>query len=215
MHRRSLLPLLALPLLIAPPATATQFPSRPITLVVPFAPGGPSDTTGRLLAEAMSQRLGQPVTVENIGGAGSTIGAARVARAAPDGHTWLHTDNGILAYNPALYARLPFDPDRDLTGVGFIGRFPLFADHDAAYFLEFDVPEFGSCHEKLQATKCLDRQGLHVVAQEHLQRQSIKSIGTQLVHEQEERHQRVRFQARFRSDPRLQATACEYRNSIC
>lgn len=124
MHRRSLLPLLALPLLIAPPAAATEFPSRPITVVVPFAPGGPSDTTGRLLAEAMSQRLGQPVTVENIGGAGSTIGAARVARAAPDGHTLL-LNHLALPGGAALHASLPYDTATAFAPIGLINYGPL------------------------------------------------------------------------------------------
>ena len=71
------------------PAAAWAFPERPVVLVVPFAAGGPTDTLARLLAAAMSADLGQQVTVENVGGAGGTLGAARVAKAAADGHTLL------------------------------------------------------------------------------------------------------------------------------
>jgi tripartite-type tricarboxylate transporter receptor subunit TctC len=74
----------------------------------------------------MAPRLGQPVVVENRPGGGAVLASEQAARAAPDGHTLLHVDNGILVANPALYARLPYDPDRDFAGVGFIGRFPLF-----------------------------------------------------------------------------------------
>jgi tripartite-type tricarboxylate transporter receptor subunit TctC len=66
------------------------------------------------------------VVVENRPGGGAVVASDAVVRSAPDGYTMLHVDNGILVYNPALYARLPFDPDKDLQGVGFIGRFPLF-----------------------------------------------------------------------------------------
>jgi tripartite-type tricarboxylate transporter receptor subunit TctC len=74
----------------------------------------------------MGPRLGQNVVVENRPGGGAVLASEIVARSAPDGYTWMHVDNGILVYNPALYSRLPYDPDRDFAGVGFIGRFPLF-----------------------------------------------------------------------------------------
>ena len=102
------------------------FPARPPRWMVGYPPGGASDVFARLIAAQMVPRLGQNVVVENRPGGGAVLASETVARSAPDGYTWLHTDNGILAYNPALYARLPYDPDRDLTGVGFIGRFPLF-----------------------------------------------------------------------------------------
>src|SRR5262245_33893629 len=72
---------------VSPIARAQAYPSRPITMVVPFVPGGATDVIARLMAERMRASLGQPVIVENVGGAGGTIGVGRVARAAPDGHT--------------------------------------------------------------------------------------------------------------------------------
>lgn len=103
-----------------------SWPDRPLRLVVGYPAGGPSDVFARLLAAQMGGRLGQNVVVENRPGGGAVLASEIAARAAPDGYTWMHVDNGILVYNPALYARLPYDPDRDFAGVGFIGRFPLY-----------------------------------------------------------------------------------------
>ncbi len=99
----------ALPPLLAAPALRAQeaFPSRAITLTVPFAAGGPTDVISRLVAEGMSRELGQPVVVENVVGAGGTIAAARVAQARPDGHTLLMHHVG-MASTATLYRRLPF-----------------------------------------------------------------------------------------------------------
>jgi len=133
---------------------ATPWPERPIRWLVGYPPGGPSDTFARLIAAQMGPRLGQNVVVENRPGGGAVLASETVARSPADGYTWLHVDNGILVYNPALYARLPYDPDRDLTGVGFIGRFPLYLvvrpNHPAADFAGFVVasrtraPTYGS-----------------------------------------------------------------------
>jgi tripartite-type tricarboxylate transporter receptor subunit TctC len=124
--RRALLalPLLSLMALSAPSMAETTYPSRPVTLVVPFAPGGPTDTTGRLLAETLSQRLGQRFVVENIGGAGSTIGAARVARSAPDGYTLL-INHLALPGGAALHARLPYDTATAFAPIGMVNYGPL------------------------------------------------------------------------------------------
>ena len=103
-----------------------NWPDRPMRLIVGYPAGGPSDVFARLMAAQMGARLGQNVVVENRPGGGAVLASEIAARAAPDGYTWMHVDNGILVYNPALYARLPYDPDRDFTGVGFIGRFPLY-----------------------------------------------------------------------------------------
>ncbi|MCQ4161221.1 tripartite tricarboxylate transporter substrate-binding protein [Roseomonas sp. GC11] len=107
LSRRSLLA--ALPPLLAAPALRAQegFPSRAITLTVPFSAGGPTDVISRLVAEGMSRDLGQPVVVENVVGAGGTIAAARVAQARPDGHTLLMHHIG-MASTATLYRKLPF-----------------------------------------------------------------------------------------------------------
>lgn len=102
------------------------WPERPLRLVVGYPAGGPSDVFARLVAGQMAPRLGQPMVVENRPGGGAVLASETVARAPADGHVLMHVDNGILVYNPALYARLPYDPDRDFAGVGFIGRFPLY-----------------------------------------------------------------------------------------
>jgi tripartite-type tricarboxylate transporter receptor subunit TctC len=102
------------------------FPDRPIRWIVGYPPGGASDAFARLIAAQMSPRLGQSIVVENRPGGGAVLASETVARAPADGYTWMHVDNGILTYNPALFARLPYNPDADFTGVGFIGRFPLY-----------------------------------------------------------------------------------------
>lgn len=99
--------LLAAPF-VTPAARAQAWPSRPVRLVVPYPPGGGADTTARLIAEPMAAALGQPVVVENKGGAGGTIGAAEVARAGHDGHTLL-LDAGAHVVNPFVMKSLPFD----------------------------------------------------------------------------------------------------------
>jgi tripartite-type tricarboxylate transporter receptor subunit TctC len=113
---------------LAPPALGAQatWPSRPMRWVVGYPAGGPMDTFARLIGGALGDRLGQPVVVDSRPGAGAIVATETVLRAPADGHTLLTADNGMLVYNPALYARLPFDPDRDLVRVGLIGRFALF-----------------------------------------------------------------------------------------
>src|SRR5262249_43071783 len=106
MHWRVLAPLLtaaALAMLAAAPATAQDYPVRPITLVVPFPPGGGNDALARAAAERMSKTLGQQVVVENRGGAGGTVATRAVAKAPPDGYTILLAYTGTLAINPTLY----------------------------------------------------------------------------------------------------------------
>jgi len=97
--------------------SAQTYPSRPIKMIVPFAAGGPSDIAGRTLADALARRLGQPVVVENVGGAGGNVGAARVAQSAPDGYTLMFT-NISMAISPALYSDLAYDPVRDFVSIG-------------------------------------------------------------------------------------------------
>jgi tripartite-type tricarboxylate transporter receptor subunit TctC len=124
-HRRKLLKTLgALPALALAPHASAAYPERAVRLIVPFAPGGNADIVGRLVAEGMSQALGQAVVVENRGGAGGGVGAAEVARAAPDGYTLLSGSNGPLTVNPFLHAKLAYDPLKDFTPVGLTSLAP-------------------------------------------------------------------------------------------
>jgi tripartite-type tricarboxylate transporter receptor subunit TctC len=105
-------------------AQAQEYPSKPITMVVPFAAGGPTDTVARLIAQAMGNELKQQVLVENVAGAGGTIAAARVARSAPDGYTtFLHHIGHATA--PALYRKLPYDPINDFEPIGRVTDVPM------------------------------------------------------------------------------------------
>jgi tripartite-type tricarboxylate transporter receptor subunit TctC len=121
--RRALLALAVLGLAAAP-AAAQPFPNRTITIIVPFAAGGPTDTVARLAAEAMGRDLGQTVVVENVGGAGGTIGSQRVATARPDGHTLLLHHIG-MATAPSLYRRLAYDPIGGFEPIGLITEVPM------------------------------------------------------------------------------------------
>lgn len=105
-------------------AQAQKYPSRVITLVVPFAAGGPSDVIGRLIAQSMSRSLGEQVIIENVVGAGGTIAAGRVARAAPDGYTLLIHHLALVAA-PSLYASLPYDTRTAFEPIGLINTGPM------------------------------------------------------------------------------------------
>jgi len=104
---------------------AQTFPSRPVTLVVPFPPGGGTDTGGRVIAEQLGRRWNQPVIVENRGGAAGQIGADYVAKSKPDGYTLLLGNIGTQAINPLLYARLPYDADKAFAPVSLVAELPL------------------------------------------------------------------------------------------
>ena len=106
-----------------PPRPST-FPSRTLTVIVPFAAGGPTDTVTRLVAEAMGRELGQTMVVENAGGAGGTIGAQRVANARPDGYTLLLHHIG-MATTPSLYRRLAYDPVGGFEPIGLVTEVPM------------------------------------------------------------------------------------------
>jgi tripartite-type tricarboxylate transporter receptor subunit TctC len=99
-------------------AAAQEFPSRPVTIVVPFPPGGQADTLTRLVAAEMSARLGQPVVVDNRSGAGGAVGTASVAQAKPDGHTLIYSSSGTMVVLPATTPKLAYNPDTSLTPVG-------------------------------------------------------------------------------------------------
>ncbi|WP_018389139.1 tripartite tricarboxylate transporter substrate binding protein [Ancylobacter sp. FA202] len=101
-------------------AGAQDFPNRPVTLVIPFAAGGSTDLVGRLIAERMSAELGQPVVVENKGGAGGNLGAAQVAKATPDGYTILMGTVATHALNPTLYKKMPYDPVTSFAPVSLL-----------------------------------------------------------------------------------------------
>jgi tripartite-type tricarboxylate transporter receptor subunit TctC len=111
-------------LLLGAPASAQDYPTRPVILVVPFPAGGGNDTLARIVAEKLSKPLGQQVVVENRGGAGGTIATRAVARSAPDGHTLLLTYTGTLAINPTLYPNAGYDPRKDFAPIGLIASLP-------------------------------------------------------------------------------------------
>ena len=105
-------------------ARAENYPSRPITIIVPFAAGGPADITGRIVADIFNRHLGQKFVVENVVGAGGTIGALRAARAAPDGYTLLSGHLGTNALAPAFYPNLGYDPQKDFAPIGLSAEYP-------------------------------------------------------------------------------------------
>ena len=123
--RRPILKMLALALIGASvSAHAQEYPTRPITMVVPFAAGGPTDTVGRMIAQSMSTRLKQQVIIENTAGAGGTIAAAKVARAAPDGYTlFLHHIGQSTA--PSLYRKLPYNVFDSFEPIGLVTDVPM------------------------------------------------------------------------------------------
>jgi tripartite-type tricarboxylate transporter receptor subunit TctC len=106
-------------------AFAQSYPSRPITLVVPFPPGGGVDALARILAERLTVALKQTVVVENRTGGGGTIGTRQVARAEPDGYTLMLAHTGTISINPSLYANAGYDPRKDFAPIGLIGSMPV------------------------------------------------------------------------------------------
>jgi tripartite-type tricarboxylate transporter receptor subunit TctC len=116
--------IIALSLLVTGSVGAQQYPTKVITMVVPFAAGGPTDTVARLIGAPMSKSLGQQVIVENVGGAGGTIAAGRVASASPDGYTILIHHIG-MSTAPALYRKLRYKPTEDFAPIGLINEVPM------------------------------------------------------------------------------------------
>ncbi len=138
---KGLRPLAAIALSTAVSLVAAQgFPSKPVSIVVPFTAGGPTDTVARSLGQAMTKPLGQTVVVENVGGAGGTVGVTRVKNAAPDGYTVLLHHIG-MSTAPALYRKLAFNPQTDFEFIGLIVDVPMTmiarADFPAKDFREF------------------------------------------------------------------------------
>ena len=118
-----------------------DWPARPLRLVVPFAPGGATDVTARLVAQRLSESLKQQVVVENRAGGGSIVGTDFVAKAAPDGYTLVMAANSCIAPGPLMRANMPYDALRDLTHITLVGSFPngfvVRADHPAKSLAEF------------------------------------------------------------------------------
>jgi tripartite-type tricarboxylate transporter receptor subunit TctC len=116
---------LALLLAFSGAAQAQDYPSRPVTLIIPFAAGGPQDTIGRVIAQSMSEALGQQVVIENVGGAGGMTGSKRVADAQPDGYTMLQASVGTHAQNQTLYKKPLYNAATDFTPVAFLAQTPI------------------------------------------------------------------------------------------
>jgi len=125
----------------APTLAQNSYPNQLIRWIVPYPPGGGTDNLARMLAERMRADLGQQIMVDNRPGAATNIGAEYVARAKADGYTIIQADNAVLAFNAHLFRNLPFDPQKDFTHIGAIGRFPLaivvHPDFPAQTFSEF------------------------------------------------------------------------------
>jgi tripartite-type tricarboxylate transporter receptor subunit TctC len=111
--------------LVASASAMAAWPDKPVTLVVPYPPGGATDTVARILAKGLTRELRQSVVIDNKAGAGTAIGAAAVAQAAPDGHTLLISSNTTFTINPALKHKLPYDAQKSFEGIGVIGTSPL------------------------------------------------------------------------------------------
>jgi tripartite-type tricarboxylate transporter receptor subunit TctC len=164
---RLLSALLVMQLVWAGGARAQEWPSRTITMVVPFAAGGPVDTLGRILGARLSELLGQQVVIENVGGAGGMIGASRVARAEPDGYTILLGSSSVLAFNQTIHKKPLYDAAADFTPVA------LFADSARILIARKDFPasnlaEFNAYakanERKLQYGSAGHGSGAHVCA---------------------------------------------------
>lgn len=132
---------LALTASLTSTALAQNWPNQPIRMIVNFPPGGAADQLARLIAPSINDAFGQPLVIENKAGAGGNLGGDFVAKSAPDGHTLLMSSGGMVAINPHLYAKMTFDPRKDLTPVASIARVPFYlvvrADNPAKTFPEF------------------------------------------------------------------------------
>ena len=115
----------ALSIAAAAPAAAQQYPSRPVTIVVPFAAGGGSDLLARLVAQRLEQRLGRPFLIENRPGAGTSLAAMMVVRAPPDGYMLMQATSSTMAINVSMAKQLPYDPTKDLTPVALLTASPF------------------------------------------------------------------------------------------
>jgi tripartite-type tricarboxylate transporter receptor subunit TctC len=105
-------------------AEADDYPAHPIKLIVPYAPGGGADAVARIIAKRVSETIGQPMVIENRGGAGAIIGTEDVHKAAPDGYTLLLGQSGPISINPAVYKELPYDPEKDFAPITMTTAYP-------------------------------------------------------------------------------------------
>ena len=135
----------------APAALAQKYPSKPIRLVVGYSPGGGNDLIARIVAAKLQGKLGQPVVVDNKPGAQSIVAAELVAKAPPDGYTLLIAPSGPMTINPAVYSKLPYDPQKDFEPVSLLAEFPLLlmvgADQPVKSMKE--LVEYGKANPKL------------------------------------------------------------------
>src|SRR5262245_724518 len=122
---KALLSLLSAALGAALPAQAQDYPTRSITLVVPFPAGGGVDSMGRIVADQLTLAFGQQVVVENRGGAAGVIGTRAAAKAAPDGYTLVMSTSGTTTINPSLYANPGYDPLKDFVPIGLVAATPI------------------------------------------------------------------------------------------
>jgi tripartite-type tricarboxylate transporter receptor subunit TctC len=155
-------------LVIVPTASGEEFPSRPITWVVPFTPGGITDTNARIVAEELSRLLGQSVLIDNRGGAGGTVGTEQVARARPDGYTMIYATQGTMAANVSLRKNLPYDPLRSFVPVHLIAQTPniLVAYHGAPFSTVQELIAYGKQNPgKLTYSSSGVGTGTHLVAE--------------------------------------------------
>jgi len=152
---------------LAGPATAQDWPSRPMTMVVAYAAGGPVDTIARLFGQRLSEILGQQVVIENIGGAGGMVGASRVAKATPDGYTFLFGGLSNLAQNQTLYKQPLYNAATDFTPVGLVTDSPRVLitrkNFPAITLAEF-ITYAKANHERLQYGSAGGGSGSHVCA---------------------------------------------------
>ena len=137
--------------LFAGSVSAQQYPSKPIRLVVGYTPGGGNDLIARIVAARLQEKLGQPVVVDNKPGAQSIVAAELVAKAAADGYTLLVAPSGPLTINPAVYAKLPYDPARDFVPVSLLAEFPLLMAVGAEQPIKSvrELVDYGRAHPQL------------------------------------------------------------------
>jgi tripartite-type tricarboxylate transporter receptor subunit TctC len=163
-----------------PVAAQDAYPTKPVRWVVPYAAGGLPDTIARVLAQKVSESLGQQVTIENRGGAGGIPGTEAVARAAPDGYTFLVADVGQVAINPWLYAKLSYDPAKDLAPVSLLATANLFLVANQSV----PVKDFGELVALARAKPGVLNYGSSGVGSiHHLSMEMLKSaLGLDIVH---------------------------------